>query len=94
MAASLNTFAAVMLAFPFYLAQKGKLTTYVNLAKPSTSTTTQANTTTGTANPTATSTTHPTANAPAGGSSTSNADTAQNVASAFSSFSDAMALFT
>lgn len=35
MAAPMNTFAVVLLAFPFYLAQKGRLAAYVELAKPS-----------------------------------------------------------
>jgi hypothetical protein len=34
MAKSLNTFAALLLAFPFYLAIKGKLASYIALAKP------------------------------------------------------------
>ena len=34
MSKSLNTFAVVLLAFPFYLAQKGRLANYINLAKP------------------------------------------------------------
>jgi hypothetical protein len=29
-----NTFATLLLAFPFYLAIKGKLATYITLAKP------------------------------------------------------------
>lgn len=35
MAKSINTFAVILLAFPFYLAQKGRLAAYINLAKPS-----------------------------------------------------------
>lgn len=38
----MNTFAAILLAWPFYLAIKGKLVTYVAFAKPSSA----ANTTT------------------------------------------------
>lgn len=34
MAQPLNTFAVVLLAFPFYLAQKGRLVGYIDLAKP------------------------------------------------------------
>lgn len=34
MAVQFNTFAALLLAFPFYLAQKGKLAKYIDLAKP------------------------------------------------------------
>ena len=30
----MNTFATLLLAFPFYLAVKGRLATYVALAKP------------------------------------------------------------
>lgn len=30
----MNTFATLLLAFPFYLAMKGKLSTYIALAKP------------------------------------------------------------
>lgn len=30
----MNTFATLLLAFPFYLAIKGKLATYIALAKP------------------------------------------------------------
>lgn len=36
MAQPLNTFAVVLLAFPFYLAQKGRLVGYIDLAKPTT----------------------------------------------------------
>lgn len=35
MAQPMNTFAVVLLAFPFYLAIKGRLAYYVTLAKPS-----------------------------------------------------------
>ena len=38
----MNTFAAILLAWPFYLAIKGKLSTYVAFAKPGSA----ANTTT------------------------------------------------
>jgi hypothetical protein len=33
----MNTFAAILLAWPFYLAIKGKLATYVGFAKPAAS---------------------------------------------------------
>ena len=35
MAVRMNTFAVVLLAFPFYLAVKGRLAGYIALAKPS-----------------------------------------------------------
>ena len=38
MVKSLNTFAVILLAFPFYLAVKGRLAAYINLAKPGTAT--------------------------------------------------------
>ena len=44
MAVQFNTFAALLLAFPFYLAQKGRLATYVNLAKPGANTANVSNT--------------------------------------------------
>lgn len=45
----MNTFATLLLAFPFYLAIKGKLTGYVALAKPDASSgaATSQNTSTG-----------------------------------------------
>jgi len=48
----MNTFATLLLAFPFYLAMKGKLASYIALAKPdaSSGTVSQASTSTPTAN--------------------------------------------
>jgi hypothetical protein len=80
MSQPLNTFAVILLAFPFYLAQKGRLAAYVNLAKPSAKSTA--------------STPAPTTSPPAGNSTTSVSSSADKVASAYSTFSEAAALFT
>lgn len=94
MAASLNTFAAVLLAFPFYLAQKGRLTAYAALAKPS-----AAGTSTATASTAAPSTTTQT---PASGASSgpsaadvsTAASTASNTANISALFDSASSLFS
>lgn len=94
MAASLNTFAAVLLAFPFYLAQKGRLTTYVALAKPSTTaapaaTASTSAPSTSAVNPTTGATSTPSA------SDVSSAASTANIASQISPlFDSASALFS
>lgn len=47
----MNTFATLLLAYPFYLAIKGRLTNYIALAKPDASSTQGANAQTSTAAP-------------------------------------------
>lgn len=92
MAASLNTFAVVLLAFPFYLAQKKRLVSYVNLAKPnvqgSTSTSASSVASTQTSNAPSTST-----QAPSSGGTSSAASTASTVATLSPLFTDAVKLF-
>jgi uncharacterized membrane protein len=83
MAQPLNTFVVILLAFPFYLAQKGRLAAFVDLAKPSNAAT-PAQTSAATASATPTSTA-------ASSGVTSAASTA---ATAFSTFADATALFS
>lgn len=45
----MNTFAALLLAFPFYLATKGRLASYIALAKPDATSNSSAQASTGSA---------------------------------------------
>jgi hypothetical protein len=99
MAARMNTFAVVLLAFPFYLAVKGRLAAYVNLAKPASGSTTTAPAATSanaataqglSAQPSANSSDTPTAHPVA----VSNGLNVSDLTSMAGSLTDAMELFT
>jgi hypothetical protein len=79
-----NTFATLLLAFPFYLAIKGKLSTYIALAKPDASSS-AATASTATSSPTANGMTM----APTTGNATAAASNA--VASSTSDFNSTVA---
>lgn len=96
MAKSINTFAVILLAFPFYLAQKGRLASYINLAKPSQGTS-NANvaTTTTVTSPSHTPSTSPSPSPAPSPSPTSTAVSMAGTADALTTaFADASALFS
>jgi|WetSurMetagenome_2_1015567.scaffolds.fasta_scaffold411874_3 hypothetical protein len=80
MSQPLNTFVVILLAFPFYLAQKGRLAAFVDFAKPAK--------TGATAAPGQAST------ASAAPAAASGAAVAENAASTYTTFADAAALFS
>jgi len=80
MAQSINTFAVVLLAFPFYLAQKGRLVGYIDLAKPGAENT-------ATVTPAATA-------AGASSAPSENQGSGMDTAALMQKFSEASALFT
>jgi len=83
---SLNTFVVVLLAFPFYLAQKGRLSAYVDLAKPA-----KASATASASAPSTSAATSPAS--ASGATSQGAAQSLSTAASAYTPFADAAALF-
>jgi hypothetical protein len=90
MAKSLNTFAALLLAFPFYLAIKGRLASYIALAKPGQPTATSSAPVT----PTAPSSASTNTTAPAPAPASSAALSLNDVQGLMQGFNDASSLFS